>query len=80
MSATREATRGKKLVNPRDRAAGEEGEAGSQQRHKGTPRLVQRTDIPKTRIESYRPPRPTIRELMEGRLAGADDGGIPPKG
>ena len=23
------------------------------------------------------PPRPTIRELMEGRAAGTDDGGIP---
>ena len=33
-----------------------------------------------TRIEPYRPPRPTIRKLMEGRLAGEDDGGVPPKG
>ena len=33
-----------------------------------------------TRIELYRPPRPTIRELMEGRLAGEDEGGVPPKG
>ena len=32
-----------------------------------------------TRIEPYRPARPTIRELMVGRPAGADDGGIPPK-
>ena len=36
--------------------------------------------MPKTRIEPYRPPRPTIRELMEGGPAWADDGGIPPKG
>ena len=33
-----------------------------------------------TRIEPYRPPRPTIRELMEGRPAGEDEGGVPPKG
>ena len=36
--------------------------------------------MPMTRIEPYRPPRATIRELMEGKPAGADDGGIPPKG
>ena len=36
--------------------------------------------MPMTRIELYRPPRPTIRELMEGRPAGEDDGGVPPKG
>ena len=36
--------------------------------------------MPMTRIEPYRPPRPTIRELMEGRAAGEDDGGVPPKG
>ena len=36
--------------------------------------------MPKTHIELYRPPRPTIKELMEGRPAGAGDGGIPPKG
>ena len=35
--------------------------------------------MPKTRIEPYRPPRPTIRELME-RPVGADDRGITPKG
>ena len=33
-----------------------------------------------TRIEAYWPPRLTIRELMEGRPAGADDGGVPLKG
>ena len=32
-----------------------------------------------TRIEPYQPPRPTIRELMEGRPAGEDDGAVPPK-
>ena len=36
--------------------------------------------MPMTRIEPYRPPRRTIRELMEGRPAGEDDGGVPPKG
>ena len=36
--------------------------------------------MPMTRSEPYRPLRPTIRELMEGRPARADDGGIPPKG
>ena len=36
--------------------------------------------MPMTRNEPYRPPRPTIRELMEGRPAGEDDGGVPPKG
>ena len=35
--------------------------------------------MPMTRIEPYRPPRPTITELMEGRPAGEDDGGVPPK-
>ena len=36
--------------------------------------------MPMTRIEPYRPPRPTIREMMEGRPAGPDDGAIPLKG
>ena len=36
--------------------------------------------MPMTRIEPYRQPCPTIRELVEGRPAGADDGGVPPKG
>ena len=36
--------------------------------------------MPMTRIGPYRPPRPTIRELMEGRPAGEDDGGVPPEG
>ena len=32
------------------------------------------------RIEPYQAPRSTVREQMEGRPPGADDGGIPPKG
>ena len=36
--------------------------------------------MPMTRIEPYQPLRPTIRELMEGRPAGADDGGVPSMG
>ena len=36
--------------------------------------------MPMTRIEPYRPPRPTIRELTEGRPAGEDNRGVPPKG
>ena len=51
-----------------------------QRRPQETPRLAQRTAMPMNRIEPDRPPRPTIRELMQGRPAGADDGGIPPKG
>ena len=35
------------------------------------------TTLTMARIEPYRPPRPTIRELMEGRLAVEDDGGVP---
>ena len=42
--------------------------------------VTQRSTMPMTRIEPYRPPRPTIRELMEGRPAGEDDGEVPPKG
>ena len=30
--------------------------------------------MPMTRIEPYRPPPPTIREVMEGRPAGEDEG------
>ena len=36
--------------------------------------------MPMTRIDPYRLPCPTTRELMQGRQAGADDGGIRPKG
>ena len=61
-------------------AAREEGDAEGQYPHQDTARLAQRPAMPKTCIEPYRPPGPTISELMEGRLAVADDGGIPPKG
>ena len=60
--------------------AREVGGTGGQQGHKGTQCLSQRSTMPMTRIEPYGPPRPTIRELMEGRPAGEDDGGVPPKG
>ena len=60
--------------------AREVGGTGGQQGRKGTQCLSQRSTMPMTRIEPYRPPRPTIRELMEGRPAGEDDGGVPPKG
>ena len=66
--------------NRGDTAAQEEGEARGQQRHKGTRRLAQRNAMMMTRIEPYRPPRPTSRELLEGRPARADDGGAPLKG
>ena len=36
--------------------------------------------MPMTRIGPYRPPRQTIRELMDRRPVGTDDGGVPPKG
>ena len=36
--------------------------------------------MPMTLIEPYRPPPPTIRELMEGRPAGEDDRRFPLKG
>ena len=51
-----------------------------QQRHIGASHRAQRDAMPLTRIEPYRPPRPIVRELMEGSPAGANDGGIPPKG
>ena len=55
---------------------GEQGASeGAKEHH-----VSQRSTMPKTRIELYRPPGPTIRELMEGRPAGEDDGGVPPKG
>ena len=60
--------------------AREVGGTGGQPGRKGTPCLSQRNTMPMTRVEPYRPPRPTIRELMEGRPAGEDDGGVPPKG
>ena len=60
--------------------AREVGGTGGQQGHKGTQWLSQRSTMPMTRIEPYRPPRPTTRELMEGRPAGEDEGGVPPEG
>ena len=36
--------------------------------------VSQRSTMPMTRIEPYRPPRPTIRELMERPPAGEDNG------
>ena len=36
--------------------------------------------MPECRIEPYQPPRPSIRELNQGRATGTDDLGIPPKG
>ena len=60
--------------------AWEVGGTGGQRGRKGTHCLSQRSTMPMTRIEPYRPPRPTIRELMEGRPAKEDDGGVPPKG
>ena len=59
--------------------AREVGGTGGQQGHKRTQCLPQRSTMPVTRNEPYRPPRPTIRELMEGRPTGEDDGGVPPK-
>ena len=56
------------------------GGIGGQQGRKGTQCLSQKNAMPMTRIEPYRPPRPTIMELMEGRPAGEDDGGVPSKG
>ena len=58
----------------------EEGDAESQEWRKGTHRLAQKNAMLMTRLEPYRPPRPTIRELMEGRPAGVDNGGVPPEG
>ena len=54
---------------------------GEQGANKGTKEhnVSQRSTMPMTRNEPYRPPRPTIRELMEGRPAGEDEGGVPPK-
>ena len=64
----------------RDTAARRGRGAGDEQRQTGAPHRPQNDTMPMTRIEPYRLPRATIRELMEGRPAGADDGGIPPEG
>ena len=55
---------------------GEQGASEGAKEHN----VSQRSTMPMTRIEPYRPPRPTIRKLMGGRPAGEDDGGVPPKG
>ena len=55
---------------------GEQGANEGAKKHN----VSQRSTMPLTCIEPYRQPRPTIRELMERRLAGEDDGGVPPKG
>ena len=60
--------------------AREVGGTGGQQWRKGTQCLSQRSTMPMTRIEPYLPPRPTIRELMQGRPPREDDGGVPPRG
>ena len=44
------------------------------------PRHPHNNNMPKTRIQPHQPRHPTIRELMEGRGAGTDDGGIFLKG
>ena len=58
------------------------GRWGEQGANEGAKKHIvsQRSTMPMTSIEPYRPPRPTIRELMEGRLPEEDDGGVPPKG
>ena len=71
---------GKIQADPRGRTARGEGDAGGQQRHIGAPHCAQNDAMPMIRIEPYRPPCPTIRELMQVRPARADDGGNPPKG
>ena len=56
------------------KAYAEEGARGGERRQTGATHSPQIDVMPLTRIEPYLPPRPTIRELMEGRPAGADDG------
>ena len=60
--------------------AREVGGTWGQQGDKGTQCLSKRSTMPITRIKPYQPPRPTIRELKEGRPAGDNEGGVPPKG
>ena len=72
--------RKKEQEKRRNSATREEGGAEGEHLHQETPRLAQRTAMQMTRIEPYQPPRPTIRELVEGRPAGAVAGGIPPNG
>ena len=69
-----------RMTNRGSRATHEGGEAGSQQRRKGTLCLAQKNAMPMTRIEPYRPSRPTIRELMGGEAGGGARRGSPPEG
>ena len=57
----------------------EEENVGNQDQARHEEISFSRNAMPKTGIEPYRPLHPTIRELMEARPAGADDGGIPLK-
>ena len=82
MSSDKRGTRGKqgkKQANPGGRAARGEGVAGGERPNICAPHRAQRDAVPMTSIEPYWPPRPTIRELMEDKRAGVDDGGIPPR-
>ena len=58
----------------------EGGARGGKKRQTGVTHRLQSNAMPLTRIEPYRPPRPTIRELMEGRPAGGGRRGNPPEG
>ena len=72
--------KGKMQARTRDTTARRDRTAGGEQRQSGAPHCIQSDAMPMTCIDPYRPPRPTIRELMEGRPAGEDDGGIPRRG
>ena len=71
--------KGKKQPRTRDTTAFRERCAGGEQRETVAASRPQSYAMPMTGIEPYRATRPTIRELMEGRPAGPDDAGIPPK-
>ena len=53
---------------------------GGKRPQTGTTHRPQIDAMPMTSIELYQPPRLTIRELMKGRLAGADNAGFTPNG
>ena len=76
----RRGKKGKMQAKPRGMAARGGRDAGGEQRHISAPHRAQSDTMPMTRTEPYSPRRPTIRELLEGRPAGADNGGITPKG
>ena len=65
-------------AKPRGMDARAGRDAEGKQRQMGAPHHTESDAMPMTRIEPHWPPRPTIRKLMEGRPAGADDGGISP--